>query len=166
MKGWWTKVAVVAAFAIIGLVAGCSDDDNGTGPDLTSEFDDLVTYLDNNDLDLPTLMSGWTISAQALFDAGPENYFIIDIRTTQIDSPKFFQHTNVCHQIVVDSALSQINFVHDAKQVVAKPVFQSRRFPDPHANLTTRISNGGEGRRPLSRPMGKPGQPDRGSGQR
>jgi len=53
----------------------------------STEFTTLTTYLKDNDLDLPDLMGSWIIQAQDLFEAGIDNYFIIDIRTSDKYGP-------------------------------------------------------------------------------
>ena len=83
MKRWWTWLSVFAVVIGLGFVAGCSDDDDngptGTTPTET-ELEVLVDYMETNGLDLPTMLSSWIVSAQAVFDAGLDSYFIIDIR--------------------------------------------------------------------------------------
>jgi rhodanese-related sulfurtransferase len=77
----WTAPAMIALFA-----AGCNDDDGGTNPPPpeVNEFDVLSTYLAENGLDLPDLFGSWLIDAATIFDGGPENYFIMDIRGKDI----------------------------------------------------------------------------------
>ena len=45
-----------------------------------TEFDILVEYMAAQDLDLPTLLDGWIITAQTISDLGLDDYFITDIR--------------------------------------------------------------------------------------
>jgi rhodanese-related sulfurtransferase len=74
-----------ATLMLFVLLPGCSDDDDngGTGPTQT-EFEVLTSYMADNDLDLPDMLTAWTITAQDLFDAGLQDHFIMDIRTADL----------------------------------------------------------------------------------
>lgn len=56
-----------------------ADDDDDTTPTQT-EQEMLVEYMGDNGLDLPAMLDGWITTAQNVFDTGPENFFIIDLR--------------------------------------------------------------------------------------
>ncbi|NQV19212.1 MAG: rhodanese-like domain-containing protein [Armatimonadetes bacterium] len=86
-KRWMLLVAIIAAFSVL-FFTGCKDDTTDPG---TDEFELLVQYMADNDLDLPTMLAGgeivettgtysWVVSATAVFDYGIENIFIMDIR--------------------------------------------------------------------------------------
>lgn len=64
---------------------GDTDTDTDTGEQV-DEYAALVTYMGANGLDLPTLYTSWVKSAQEVFDAGLENYFIVDLRTSDVDA--------------------------------------------------------------------------------
>lgn len=80
MKSWMTWTMAMAAIVMVGLVAGCGDDDEVTEPPVATEFEMLSDYIEANNLDLQTLMSNWIVNAQDVFEAGLDNYFIIDVR--------------------------------------------------------------------------------------
>lgn len=54
---------------------GCEDD----GDDV-NEFEVMTDYMVENDMDLSDVTASWITTAEAVFNAGPENYFILDIR--------------------------------------------------------------------------------------
>ncbi len=85
MKRWMHWAAALTVFLTLGLVMGCSDDDDngGTQPTVKTDFELLTEYMAANNLDLPDLLSSWIVTAQAVFDEGLENYFIIDIRSAE-----------------------------------------------------------------------------------
>ena len=62
-----------------------SDADTDADTDVVDEFDTLTTYMTDNGLDLPEMTSSWILSAQDVFDAGLENWFIVDLRTSDKD---------------------------------------------------------------------------------
>ncbi len=71
-----------------------ADDDDATADDddAADEFEMLTATLAAEDLDLPAVLTEWIIGPDALFDAGVENYFIMDIRTADLyfpDTPDF-----------------------------------------------------------------------------
>lgn len=74
-------------FILAGLIlVGCGDDTDKTeDTDDTdvemTEFELLTEYMAAEGLDLPEMLDTWIIAAPDVFDAGIENYFIIDIRT-------------------------------------------------------------------------------------
>ena len=63
---------LIAAFAI--FMVGCDKDEDGV-----VEFDEMVDFMTENDLDLPEILNGWGVSA-ATVNANPAAYFIMDIR--------------------------------------------------------------------------------------
>jgi rhodanese-related sulfurtransferase len=82
MKRWMVWMSTLAVLLVLGLTVGCSDDSSPTGTDpVETEFEMLTGYMTTNSLDLPAMLTSWIIGAQALYDAGLENYFIIDIRS-------------------------------------------------------------------------------------
>lgn len=63
---------LIAAFAI--FMIGCDKDEDGV-----VEFDEMVDFMAENNLDLPDLLNGWGVTA-ATVNADPSAYFIIDVR--------------------------------------------------------------------------------------
>ena len=63
------------------VLTSCKDDDDDPTPDrqTDAEFQTLITYLQNNDLDLDNILDGW-ITTAATVDADLDNYYVIDIR--------------------------------------------------------------------------------------
>jgi rhodanese-related sulfurtransferase len=62
-----------------------ADTDTDTDTDPVDEFEVLTTYMGDNDLDLPTMLDAWIVNGQDAFDAGLDNYFIVDLRTSDKD---------------------------------------------------------------------------------
>lgn len=56
------------------FMVSCDKDDNAI-----VEFDELTEYMAANGMDLPEMLTGWTISS-ATVNANPAAYFVIDIR--------------------------------------------------------------------------------------
>ncbi len=57
---------------------GCEEDED------VNEFEVMTDYMVEEDLDLPDMVTDWITAASAVFDAGTENYFIVDLRTSDI----------------------------------------------------------------------------------
>jgi rhodanese-related sulfurtransferase len=62
-----------------------ADTDTDTDTDVETEFETLTAFMADNDMDLPTMLTDWIVGAQDAFDAGLENYFIVDLRTSDKD---------------------------------------------------------------------------------
>ncbi len=56
------------------FMAGCDKNEDGV-----VEFDEMVDFMLENNLDLPEILNGWGVSA-ATVNANPAGYFIMDIR--------------------------------------------------------------------------------------
>ncbi len=69
-------LVLLLSIALIGFM-GCAEEEED---EVIVEFDVLTQYMEDNDLDLPAMLADWIVSPSAVFDAGLENYFIIDIR--------------------------------------------------------------------------------------
>ena len=67
---------LIAAFAI--FMVGCDKDEDGV-----VEFEEMVEFMAENGLDLPEMLTGWTVTASAI-NAAPADYFIMDIRTAEV----------------------------------------------------------------------------------
>jgi rhodanese-related sulfurtransferase len=63
---------LIAAFAI--FIVGCEKDEE------VDQFDELTSYMEENGLDLPEMLTSWTITA-ATINGNPAGYFIMDIRS-------------------------------------------------------------------------------------
>ncbi|MBU1702059.1 MAG: rhodanese-like domain-containing protein [Candidatus Eisenbacteria bacterium] len=88
MRKFTAFAMVMAVCMMVVFSFGCSDDDdNGGTTPVATELEKLVEYMTTNNLDLPAMMASWTITAQSLMDNGPENYFIMDIRTSDLYGP-------------------------------------------------------------------------------
>jgi rhodanese-related sulfurtransferase len=89
MRKFFGLTAIVMTGMLLVFMIGCGGDDDGDGgtTPTPTEFETLVAYMTANNLDLPAMLSDWTISAQTLFDGGLENYFVIDIRMGDICGP-------------------------------------------------------------------------------
>lgn len=80
MKRYLTLL--LSVIVMLGLMSGCTkddDDDNGTGPELTT-FEKLTTYMSEQSLDLPDVLTGWLIGASTLV-GNEDDYFVVDIRS-------------------------------------------------------------------------------------
>lgn len=66
---YFILIAMLALFMV-----GCDKDE-----DAIIEFDELVEYMADNNLDLPAMLTDWLITAGTV-NANPANYFVIDIR--------------------------------------------------------------------------------------
>ncbi len=44
------------------------------------EFDELTAYMSENSMDMPDILTDWITTSKAIFDAGTDNFFIIDLR--------------------------------------------------------------------------------------
>jgi rhodanese-related sulfurtransferase len=88
------------------MLSGCKDDDNPT-PVEKGTFNDLKDYLIKNTLDLPDILNGWIVSAEAVHN-NLDNYYIMDIR-----SAADFANGHI--EGAVNSSLATI--VKDAKDV-------------------------------------------------
>ena len=62
-----------------------ADTDTDTDTDVVDEFETLTTYMGDSDLDLPTMLTDWILGGQDVFDGGVENWFIVDLRTSDKD---------------------------------------------------------------------------------
>ncbi len=82
MKKWMKFVLVIAVVSVI-FVAGCKDET--TEPQL-SEFEILTQHMEDNNLDLPTLLTGAYVLAVDV-NADPSAYFIMDIRNSDKYGP-------------------------------------------------------------------------------
>lgn len=65
------SMALVAA-----ILAGCSENTTAPGGDSSAT---LRAYLEDNDLDLPDILTSWTIEASDV-EANPSAYYVMDIR--------------------------------------------------------------------------------------
>lgn len=68
-------IVLLLGISILFFCFGCDEDED------VNEFEVMTDYMVDNDMDLPDLIVDWITSAEAVFTAGPENYFIIDLRT-------------------------------------------------------------------------------------
>lgn len=76
---------LLSVIVMLGLMSGCTkddDDDNGTGPELTS-FEKLTTYMTEQSLDLPDIEASWLIEASAVV-GNEDTYFLVDIRSADV----------------------------------------------------------------------------------
>lgn len=69
-------LVLLLGIALIGFM-GCAEEEE---EEAIVEFDVLTQYMEDNSLDLPTMLADWIVSASVIYDAGLENYFIVDIR--------------------------------------------------------------------------------------
>jgi len=72
----WTLVLLTS---ILMLFQGCSEKEEPV-----NEFEVITQYMVENDLDLPNLLTDWITTSKTVFDNGPENYFIVDLRGSDI----------------------------------------------------------------------------------
>jgi rhodanese-related sulfurtransferase len=63
------------------VLTGCKDD-NDPQPAEKGDFNDLKTYLVNQGLDLPVIITDWIITAPAVHNNGIAEYYIIDLRNS------------------------------------------------------------------------------------
>ncbi len=76
------NVLMLLALAFAVVITSCRKDDDDEDPPVTTDYyGELTTYLSANNMDLPDMITGWTISAHDLDSLGTTNYFIIDIRS-------------------------------------------------------------------------------------
>ena len=73
-----TRFFLILLALAAAMLAGCSEDTTGTSVG-DGSFATLRTYLIDNDLDLPDILSSWTILASDV-EANPAMYYIMDIR--------------------------------------------------------------------------------------
>jgi len=73
-----TRFFLILLALAAAMLAGCSEDTTGTSVG-DGSFATLRTYLIENDLDLPDILSSWTILASDV-EANPSMYYIMDIR--------------------------------------------------------------------------------------
>jgi len=88
------------------LLSGCKDDETPT-PVEKGTFNDLKEFLVKNTLDLPDILNGWIVSAEAVHN-NLGNYYIMDIR-----KPEDFANGHI--EGAVNSSLA--NIVKDAQDV-------------------------------------------------
>jgi rhodanese-related sulfurtransferase len=100
-----------------------ADTDTDADTDVVDEFETLTAYMADNDLDLPTLMDAWIVGAQDAFDAGLDNYFIVDLRTSDKDGNGIVDfedgHIEGAHSVAL-ADLAEYVATHntDSKQVL------------------------------------------------
>jgi rhodanese-related sulfurtransferase len=80
------KLAILLMIPFLAMVS-CKKDDanNNNGGNETSKFQTLKTYMVENDLDIPNVLSGWIVPAPDAADvqAFIDSYYIIDIRSQE-----------------------------------------------------------------------------------
>ncbi len=94
------------------ILSGCKDKNDDTPQPEKGTFADLKGYLIENSLDLPDILNGWIVSAQAVHE-NLSNYYIMDIR-----KPEDFANGHI--EGAVNSSLA--NIVKDAKDVTKQIV--------------------------------------------
>jgi len=76
------NVLMLLALAFAVVMTSCrKDDDDTDDPVVTDYYGELTTYLAANSMDLPSVLTSWTISAHDLDSLGTSNYYIIDLRS-------------------------------------------------------------------------------------
>jgi rhodanese-related sulfurtransferase len=94
------------------ILGGCGDNDDNPAPAEKGNFNTLKTYLIEKSLDLPDILNGWIISAEALHD-NLDNYYVMDIRAAE-------DFANGHIEGAVHTSL--VNIVNDAKDVTKQIV--------------------------------------------
>lgn len=80
-------VKLFAFFALMPMLmlTSCSDDSDDPQPEAQNRFDELKTYMIDNNMDLTNVLDGWITSATAVHDANTDNdpandFYVIDLR--------------------------------------------------------------------------------------
>lgn len=69
--------------ALSGVVlTGCEEEDPPDDPEI-NYFQEMKTYMEGNGMDLSDVAAEWTTTATTVYDAGTENYYIIDLRSSE-----------------------------------------------------------------------------------
>ena len=82
-KKFLNVLMLLALFLSI-VLSSCRKDDDDLDPVVTDYYGELTTHLSSNSLDLPAMITSWTISANDLDSIGIVNYFIIDLRSAGV----------------------------------------------------------------------------------
>lgn len=86
-----TRIFMAATIGLIPLLFACKAEDPEDTNDPVVEIDEMeemTAYMAENDLDLPNMLDAWIKNPQDVFDAGVENFFIVDIRTADMYTPE------------------------------------------------------------------------------
>ncbi|MCF8332421.1 MAG: hypothetical protein K9H84_08220 [Bacteroidales bacterium] len=76
-----SKLMMLLLAAVIILPTGCRDDDDNGDKDI-NHFDVMTQYMQDNNLDLSDVLNGWITTATVVHNDGPENYYILDVRSS------------------------------------------------------------------------------------
>jgi len=80
MRAKWLALSLGLALSV--LIAGCGDSDSNPSSSSSETYETLTTYMLDNELDLPALLSSWIIAAPDVV-GNESNYYIMDIRSAE-----------------------------------------------------------------------------------